>query len=118
MAEWVDLGPVTQGNDYTLSLTFQKDDGTARDITNWVIWLTIKTDEGVSDANAEVQKKVTNHTSPQQGQTEVTLSPTETEAISQGRYVYDLQIKTDVPQTRTPMRGNIVFEKDVTEEDS
>lgn len=103
-----------EGDDEDFNITREKDDGTAIDISNWTFWLTIKKDPETADSNAAVQKEVTNHTSPSNGQTQISLTSSDTDGL-QGRYEYDMQYTTDAGRVKTFMDGQMYFGADVTE---
>lgn len=102
-----------QGDSETFVLTRQNSDGTAKDITNYIFWLTIKESTSDSDADAAVQKEVTTHTDPVNGTTEIDLTAADTDGLD-GNYVYDLQEKTDAGIVNTLMWGTLYVRVDVT----
>lgn len=103
-----------QGDTETFKLTRENADGTAKDITGYTFWLTLKESKDDSDANAAVQKTVTNHTAPANGETELPLTASDTDGL-QGSYYYDIQEKTDNGEINTLVKGMMSFDVDVTE---
>jgi len=103
-----------QGDDETLKITREQSDGTALDITNYTFWLTIKRSPRDSDTNAVVQLKVTSHTDPVNGKTEIDLKKADTESLS-GSYFYDLQEQTSGGDIQTLLYGRLYFREDITD---
>jgi hypothetical protein len=75
-------------------LTFVDSSGSAIDITDYTIYMTVKQnfDTDSTDANAVISKTITNHTSPTTGVSTITLSNSDTE-LSVGNYFYDIAYK-------------------------
>lgn len=115
-AEVVDLS-LNEGDDDTFVITKKDSDGNAEDISGWTFWLTIKADREDTDANATVQKKVTSHTDAANGETEISLTNSDTSDL-QGKYYYDMQYKDGSSNIKTFMTGKIFFQPDVTESTS
>ena len=69
-----------------------------------------------TDTNAKIKKTITTHTNPLNGESEIILSPTETNLS--GSYVYDVQVKTSADSVLTLMNGTIGFIEDVTQRTS
>ena len=101
-----------RGDDQVFALKF-KQGGVAKDITGWTIFFTLKRDKDDSDDDAIIEKTVTTHTNPTQGETEFSITDTETDSL-QGIYYYDVQYKDTTPNIKTVMIGTMSFEKDVT----
>lgn len=103
-----------RGDDQVFTLIF-KEGGGVKDITGWTIFFTLKKNQDDSDDDAVIQKDITSHTDPTQGETEFSLANAETDPL-QGIYYYDVQYKdTSTPENiKTVMIGTMSFEKDVT----
>lgn len=103
-----------RGDDQVLALQF-KQDGVAKDITGWTVFLTVKRlpDEDGTDALAVIKKEVSVHTDPTNGKTEVPILDTETAAL-EGVYHYDIQYKDTSGIIKTVMLGTMNFVKDIT----
>jgi hypothetical protein len=105
---------LTRGDSRTYTLTFKDADQVAYNITGWVIYFTLKTNENVADASASLRKIVTSHTSPTTGVTAVALIPTDTDSLTAREYYYDIQVKTNDNKIYTVMKGKFILEGDVT----
>lgn len=112
-AERVDLS-MTSGDDETFSITYKDEQGNVRDISGWTFWLTVKSDRSDTDGNAVVQKTVTSHVDAANGETEITLTASDTDGLS-GAYWYDMQRKDSSGNVKTFMLGRLIIEEDVTE---
>lgn len=113
MTERISLGPYTQGDDQTINLEFTKDDGTAHDITNWTVFVTVKENIDDSDEQAVYSTDITSHDAPQDGQTSFILDSSSTSSF-EGGYQYDIQVKRDDDSITTVMQGTMQFTQDVT----
>jgi hypothetical protein len=102
-----------QGDDETFVITRENEDGSTKDITDYTFWLTLKAQKHDSDADAVVQKEVTNHTDPGNGETELTLTNGDTDTLD-GSYYYDIQEKTDTGIINTLLKGTCYFDTDTT----
>lgn len=71
-----------------------KEDGLGVDITDWVVYMTVKTSTSDADNIAKIDKKVTIHTDPNNGKTIIELSSTDTDIIA-GNYYYEIAYKDD-----------------------
>ena len=94
-----------------LELTF-KENGVAKDITDWTIYFTVKEHMEDEDDDALIKKDITTHTSPTTGTTLIELDPTDTDHT--GSYYYDIKYKTDDGDIGGILRGRITFEDSVT----
>lgn len=72
----------------TLKVTFSNSDGPI-DITGYTLYFTVKKTPSQSDSLANIFKTVTTHTNPTAGETQILLTPEDTD-IPQGSYIYDL----------------------------
>jgi len=84
---------IFKGSSKTYELIVKRD-GTIEDITDWVIYFTIKENMGDSDANAKLTKSVTSHTDALAGTTEIELTSSNTD-IAVGNYYYSIDYKSD-----------------------
>ncbi len=117
VSRFKNLEPEIEGDDFTYSLKFTDSDGNNKDITNWTIWFTMKEKPTATDGNAVVQKKVTSHTDPTKGETEVDVSSSDLEDSS-GNYYYDFQYKDDSGDIVTFLLGEISIEQGITDSTS
>jgi hypothetical protein len=102
-----------KGDDYSWEFRFTSA-GTVQDITGWTIYFTIKRYITDTDANAIIQKIITNHTDPTNGISQLSLSHTETILFPVGVWVYDIQIKTSSDEIYTLFKGSFKVIADVT----
>lgn len=104
-----------QGDAHTFAISRTKSDGTAYDISSWTFWLTVKESRSDADSEAAIQKTVTSHTNPTNGETEIDITASDTDSL-EGNYVYDMQYKTSASSDpKTFMKGQMYFDPDVTE---
>ena len=73
------------------------------DITGWTIYLTVKNKKSDSDANAVITKKVTTHSDPVGGISDIQLTTEDTDRI--GNYYYSIDYKDD----STPANEDVLF---------
>lgn len=105
---------IDSGDDETIVLTREKQDGTKHDITGWTFWLTVKDHPNDPDSDAVLQKQVTSHSDPTNGETRIDLTASDTSGLS-GAYRYDIQEETDGGTTNTVLYGTFYVRQDVTE---
>lgn len=107
---------VYRGDSKSLDLTFTDSDGAAIDITGWIIFFTVKPSSAGStddDSTAVIQKDVTVHTTPVDGETTISLTPTDTD-IALATYKYDIQTKNTDGDIYTVVVGNFQVHRDIT----
>ena len=78
---------ITRKNDETMTFTIKTSAGVAIDITGYTIYFTVK--DKTDDTVTVIAKVVTVHTDPTAGETEVTLTNTDTD-IAVDVYRYDV----------------------------
>lgn len=105
---------VIRGDDVTLTMTFRDSDGNAIDITGGTVFFTVKKRLSQTDAQAAIQKEVTSHSDPTNGQTRVALSKTDTD-ITPGVYKYDFQLRTAGGSIQSSSAGRFTVKRDVTQ---
>lgn len=98
----VDLS-IVRGDSKRWVLTIANSAGVPYNITDWVIFFTVKSDVNDPDTSALIQKNITVHTTPLSGITELTLSPSDTASLLIGDHYYDIQAL----QPATPPNNNI-----------
>lgn len=81
---------IYEGNDKTWTVAITDSTGTPIDITGYVFVFTIKSKASDSDSDAIVKKLITEHISPTEGLTQITLKGSETIG-KHGKYIYDYQ---------------------------
>jgi hypothetical protein len=97
---------IDQGDDETITLSRRAADDTPLDISGYTFHLTIKRDESDPDQEAVLQKEVTTHTEPVNGETELTLSASETAAL-EGSYHYEVREETSAGVWNTLFGGRL-----------
>lgn len=104
-----------RGDTIEKELTFTDSNGTAIDITTWLVTFTVKDNIDDTDADAIVQKKYIGglHSDPTNGKTKITLTASETYSLV-GSYQYDVQLVKPDGTVKTIMKDKIKFSKDVT----
>jgi len=100
-------------DDETYTLTFTNSNGTAYDLTDCTVFMTVKRSQEDSDDEAVISKTVTSHTDPTSGITTIALTPTDTD-IEEGRYYFDIQLKTSAGEIKTVTKGLFKVTQDIT----
>ena len=103
---------VKRGDSKSYALKFRTTDGVYVDITGWIIFFTVKENACQVDDDAIIQKDVIVHSNPTEGETNIELTPTDTDHT--GNYVFDIQYKTNNGAVKTIIEGVITFEEDIT----
>jgi hypothetical protein len=105
-----------RGDTDLYTITFSQADGTPYNITNWIIFLTVKQHYDLTDLDALFQIPVTSHTDPTNGETQIEILHSHTHAAEPGDYIYDIQAVTNdtPPRTYTVLRGPFRLFPDVT----
>lgn len=101
-----------KGTTQTIPLTFYDKDGIAQDITGASVYFTMKEKITDTDANAKIKKIVTTHTNPVGGETEISLTPTDTNQTV-GNYVYDVFLKLATSEVYFVFDGSIAIKQNV-----
>ena len=104
---------VYRGDDKTYNLTFKNSHGVAIDITSWTIFFTVKTAESDLDANAQISKDITSHTSATGGLSAISLTNSDTN-LTPKTYHYDVQVKKDDDTIVTIVKDKFVIHTDIT----
>ena len=86
-----------------------KQDGAYVDITGWTVFFTAKSKMTDPDASAVISKTITTHTDAENGETEITLTLTDT-TLTPGSYYYDIIIQDD----DSPANRHLVLEGKLT----
>jgi hypothetical protein len=107
---------LTRGDSQTYTITFKKKDGTVWDITNWVVFFTLKTNYNLPDSAASLQKIVTTFTAPSTGVAVISLLPQDTINLEPGEYDFDIYVRTAANESYTVVKGKFNIEYDVTRE--
>jgi len=104
---------VYRGDDFSRQLIFTDGDGVAINITDWVIFFTVKKNENDADVDAIITKDVSVHSNPAGGISAIILTDTDTE-VSPRIYWYDIQVKTDTGAIRTITKDKFEVHTDIT----
>lgn len=102
-----------RGDTKNINLTFT-DGTTPLDITGSSVWMTVKNSTNDADADAILQKEVTSHTDPTQGETTVTVDPSDTSGKEPGEYSYDIQLVQSGGEVSTVLYGDFTITADIT----
>lgn len=100
-------------DDVDLDLTFTDKDGEAINLTGCTVFFTMKEKKTDTDDDAVIQKEITDHTTPLEGKTRVTLTNSETD-ITPRHYFYDVQIVDTDDKVISSSVGQIKILQDVT----
>jgi len=106
----------SKGQDWPLQITFKDASKVAIDITDYTIFFTIKKKkyiDDINDDNAAIVKTITDHTTPLEGITDISLSAEETEALK-GPYCYDVKYKKANGKKFYIMKGSFSILKNST----
>jgi len=107
-----------RGDDKTYNITFTDSDGEAIDITGYTIFFTVKDKrsyvDDADDTNALIEKEITVHTSPTEGQTQIVLDATDTNSMVPKTYVFDMQLKDANAKLITFIKDDFELKADVT----
>jgi hypothetical protein len=112
-----------QGDDVSLDFTFKDEDGSIIDITGYTIFFTIKNqgtyqdDSDDSEALASVSG-VGSGDEATSGQITITIPRATTELITEGEYVYDIQMKDTSGNIVSTNPGIVKVLADVTKRTS
>ncbi len=104
---------VYRGDDFSRSLSFTNAAGAAIDITDWIIFFTVKKNQEDLDTAAVISKDITVHTNAAAGLSALTLTDVDTN-ISPDDYWYDIQIKKDTGEITTLMVDKFIVHTDIT----
>ncbi len=104
---------VYRGDDKTWKITFKDANQNPIDITGATVWFTVKENATDTDPQAVIQKQITTHTVPLQGETELILVPADTQNLEATDYEYDMQLVTGGKVT-TFMRGTFNVLQDIS----
>jgi len=107
---------VNQSDSKVYTIIIQDEDGVAIDITGDTILFTVKENLGKSDELAIIKKTITTHTNPTAGETEITLTSTDTNHI--GTYIFGIVRQTSLNVRTTIIEGIMIFKQSVSIRDS
>ena len=113
-ANKVILNPLYRGDSWEYTLSFTNNDGSKINITGWKIYFTLKKYAWKSDGDADVKKDILVHSNPLEGETKITLEARDTENLTAGIYVFDIQIKRADGTVLTVLKGKLEIILDIT----
>lgn len=110
---------IIKGNVENIAVTFNGADGNPIDLTNTIVFFTVKKWDLVkkndpNDDLAVIKKTVSAHTNPTAGETAIILDGTETD-IEAGEYSYDLKVKTSTEDFMYIEKQKLIIELGVTQ---
>jgi len=95
---------IDQGTTFSLAITVSDQYGEGMDLTNYTV---------TSQMRKSYQSVTTAKTTPLDGILTISLTANQTSAISSGRYVYDIEITSNVETVRV-LEGIVVINPEVT----
>lgn len=104
-----------ENNDISIVVTFTDSNGSAIDITGYTVWFTVKERESDIDANAIIQKEVTSHSDPTNGETTIDLTNSDMD-INPKTYYYDIQWKDTNDKIKTILKAKFIVKKRITQD--
>ncbi len=99
-------------NTNTINLLVRDEEEQGVDITESTVFFTVKVTTSTTDANASLKKDVTSHTFPTSGETDITLTSTDTSSLL-GNYIYSIKIKLSTGKIYTLTEGTITFQQEL-----
>ena len=108
------LSDFYRGDTRSITLTFTDKNSDPIDLTGATLWFTVKSAVADADADAVIQKKITDHTDPTNGISTVVISPEDTENLPIARYFYDFQLVDPNGNVSTVLEGTFKLKYDVT----
>jgi len=90
-----------------------KENGSAKNITGWTIYFTVKEKITDTDANAKINHDVTDHLDATSGKTLISLTQNDTNRI--GNYYYDITYKDNEGNIGVLYYGRITFKEKTTQ---
>jgi hypothetical protein len=104
---------IIRRDDVIISVTITDHQNNAVNLTDSTVYFTVKQRKTDADADALISVEVTNHTNPNQGQTEISLTGQQTN-LTPRSYFYDIQVKDNDDKIRSVEFGIIKVIQDVT----
>ena len=104
---------VYRGDTFSRSLSFTNNASAVIDITDWIIFFTVKKNEEDSDDNAVIKKDITVHTNAALGLSSISLDDDDTD-IAPRDYWYDIQVKKDTGEIKTITKDKFIVHTDIT----
>ena len=108
------LSDFYRGDTKRIMLEFTDTDGTAINLTNALVFFTMKTKPTDADADAVLAKTVSSHTDPTAGKTEIVLEHSDTDDLTPASYYYDIQLVLSNGFVATIDNGKVKVLTDIT----
>lgn len=104
-------------NTNIITLLVRDEEEQAVDITGSTVFFTVKSKTSDTDNSAVLKKDVTSHTYPASGQTDITITSTDTSSLL-GNYLYSIKIKLSTGLIYTLAEGTICFQQELSTRES
>ena len=104
-------------NTNTINLLVRDEEEQCVNISSSTVFFTVKTTTSIADASATLKKDVTSHTFPTSGETDITLTSTDTSSLL-GNYIYSIKIKLSTGKIYTLAEGVITFQQELATRES
>lgn len=104
---------IIKRDDSDFQLTFKDIDGNAIDLTNGVVFFTVKKVKIDTDVNAIIKKEITTFDDASSGIALLSLTAEETD-ISAGDYWFDIQLKDSNGKITSSSAGRFLVMQDIT----
>ncbi len=108
---------MTRGDNRTFNFVFKDRDGNLYCLKDWIIFFTLKTNYDLPESQASIQKIVTafaDSTAGTSGSASVNLLPSDTAALTPGKYYFDFAVQTADNESFTVLTGTYDIKHDVT----
>ena len=104
---------VIKRDDCFFELTFKDVDGNAIDLTDCLVFFTVKRNIDDTDDQAIIKKEIDDFAEPTSGIATLWLTHDDTN-IDPGYYAFDIQLKDTADQISSSSRGTFIVEQDIT----
>lgn len=104
---------VIRGDDSDFELTFTDVDGNAINLTDGVVFFTVKNNKNDTDAEAVITKEIDDFDTPLTGVCVLTLTSSDTD-VTAGDYWFDIQFKDSLGRISSSYAGKFIVSRDIT----
>ena len=104
---------IYRGDDKTWNLTFKDANGDPIDLTDTVIYFTVKKKTADLDSAAYISKNITSHSQATAGLSAIAITDTDSD-IAVGTYYYVIQLVDSAGKVTTVTTGNFLVQRDIT----